>query len=148
MLESIFSFLFCFTDLTDFWYCSTSLPSATPNPFMVFGVWQPEPITSLEYSVFFVFPAPWKQGICSHPYLASSVSLFQRFFWIFRVSWWSVLPNLYLVHISKGTGMASRTREVYYHPQSQGRSGWAFQGTDFKPSPARRTTHSFLRPPV
>ena len=43
------------------------------------------------------------------------LSLPQRFFWVFRGSWWSVLPSSYPVCVYKWTGMASGIWEVCYH---------------------------------
>ena len=62
----LFLVFYYFTDLTDFCHCSTPPSFATPGPFMVFGVWQPEPMTSLESSVFFI-SLPFESKVCTLP---------------------------------------------------------------------------------
>ena len=104
-----------------FFFALSLHPPIPPSPFTVFGVWQPEPMNTLEWGVPFIFPAPQKPGACS-PSLSSPpppLSLPQRFFWVFRGSWWSVLPTSYPVCIYKWTGMASGIWEVCYHPSPE-----------------------------
>ena len=124
-------------------------PPIPPSPFPVFGVWQPEPMNTLEWGAPFIFPAPQKPGACSPslsrpaPTVPSSEILLslQRFLMKCPAN---LLPSLYL-QVDRDGFWDMRS---LLPSESWGRNGWALQGANFQSSWAHRPTHCFLWPSV